>query len=364
MSEPLSFTTRFFESPEVIHLEYGAKLQGARVAYRTWGTPRPEAVLVCHALTGNADADDWWEGLFGQGKTLDPDKDYIISSNVLGSCYGTTGPTSYPGGSVDWYGSRFPTVTIRDMVQVQAALLDHLGVKRLKLVIGGSLGAMQALEWAAMFPDRVDAVAAIAAGATQSAWAVGFSEAQKAAIEADARFRDGFYLPGDGPDDGLAAARMIAMVSYRGPDSFETRFGRRQTEEGFEVQSYLRYQGRKLVERFDANTYLGLVEAMDSHDLGRGRGPLEKALAAIDVPTLAVGITSDVLYPIAEVRALAGALPNCRYETLVASHGHDSFLIETDDLNRIVMKFARDVGEGRPAVQARYLTTGEGAARE
>ena len=360
MSEPVSPDTRFFESPGVFRLEYGAELRGARVAYRTWGRPGPEAILICHALTGNADADDWWGGLFGPGRAFDPGADFIVSSNVLGSCYGTTGPTSYPAGSVDWYGARFPAVTIRDMVKLQAALLDHLGVKRLKLVIGGSMGAMQALEWAAMYPERVGAAAAIAAGPAQSAWAVAFSEAQCAAIESDARFRDGYYLPGAGPDDGLAAARMMAMVSYRGPDSFETRFGRRQTEEGFEVQSYLHYQGAKLVDRFDANSYLTLVEAMNTHDLGRDRGGKERALAAIEAPVLAVGITSDVLYPMAEVKGLAGRLPNATYETMVASHGHDSFLIELGALNRIITRFAREAAADPPP--AGHLAASRGAS--
>jgi homoserine O-acetyltransferase len=342
----VSKETRHFDLPGVFPLESGETLTGARVAYRTWGQPRPEAILVCHALTGSADADDWWQGLFGPSRSFDPDHDFIIAGNVLGGCYGSTGPTSTRPGTDRWYGRDFPPVTIRDMVNFQAELLDHLGVESLRLVIGGSMGGMQALEWAASFPERVEGAVAIGVGANHSAWSVAFSEAQRAAIWADPRYLGGDYEPGHGPDDGLAVARMIAMISYRGKANLESRFGRRTVEDEFEVRSYLRRQGQKLVARFDANTYLRLMDAMDSHDLARERGELHQVLAGIKTPVLAVGISSDILYPADEVEDLADALPNARYQMLHAPQGHDAFLIETANLDGIVSRFKNDLARG------------------
>lgn len=342
----ISNQARHYDHPGLFQLESGETLEGVRVGYRTWGEPRDEATLICHALTGSADADEWWPGLFGPTRTFDPDHDFIIASNVLGGCYGTTGPTSTRPGTDHRYGPDFPMITIRDMVDLQAALLDHLGVERLRLVIGGSMGGMQALEWASMFPERVEGGVAIGVGANHSAWSVAFSEAQRAAIWADPKFLDGAYQPDEGPDSGLAVARMIAMISYRGKANFETRFGRRTVEDEFEIRSYLRHQGQKLVARFDANTYLTLVDAMDSHDLARGRGEMEQVLTGIKTPFLAVGISSDILYPAAEVEELAAGLPNARYQMLHAAQGHDSFLIEMANLDGIVSRFKNDLARG------------------
>jgi homoserine O-acetyltransferase len=358
----LSEVTRFHDLEGALTLESGATLDGVRVAYRTWGEPAGEAILVCHALTGNADADEWWGGLFGPSRSFDPSRDYIIASNVLGSCYGTTGPTSVKPGTNHWYGGSFPQVTIRDMVGLQARLLDHLGVDTVSLVIGGSMGGMQALEWAALFPERVAGAVAIGVGAEHSAWSVAFSEAQRAAIWTDPRFEGGYYAPGHGPDNGLAVARMIAMISYRGKVNFESRFGRRTIEDEFEVRSYLRHQGQKLVDRFDANTYLRLVDAMDSHDLARGRGDPKVVLAGIKTPILTVGISSDVLYPASEVEDLAAALPNARYQMLHAPQGHDSFLIETANLDGIVVRFKNDLARGITPVDDAATGAGRGAA--
>lgn len=361
MSEPLTPETETLELTEELELESGNTLSGVRLAYRTWGEPKDEAILICHALTGSADADDWWEGMFGPGRPFDPEREYIISANALGGCYGTTGPTSPQPDGEGWYGASFPPVTIRDMVKAQALLLNHLEVERLKLVIGGSMGGMQAMEFAFSYPDRVDGVVSIGAGAAQSAWGVAFSEPQRAAIFGDPEFQRGRYEPGRGPRDGLATARMIAMISYRGHVNFDTRFGRRASEEGFEVQTYLRYQGKKLVDRFDANSYLRLVDAMDSHDLSRGRGERSDVLSSLTTPVMTVGISSDVLFPPAEVRDLAHSLPNGRYATLHASQGHDAFLIETDSLGRIVNGFKDQLSKGLHSSQ-RGLESAKGAA--
>ncbi|HSD28431.1 MAG TPA: homoserine O-acetyltransferase, partial [Vicinamibacteria bacterium] len=266
-------------------LESGGRLPAVTVAYRSWGRLNARgdnAVLVCHALTGSADVDRWWGPLLGPGRALDPDHDFVVCSNVLGSCYGTTGPTSTrPGGDGRW-GGDFPAVTVRDIVRVQAALLDALGVRRLRLVLGGSLGGMQVLEWALLDPARVDAIAPIAVSARHSAWCIGLSEAQRQAIYADPRWRDGRYPDGDGPEAGLAVARQIAMCTYRSRASLEARFARDQPEPGrFAVEGWLHHHGRALVDRFDASTYVTLTKAMDTHDVGRGRGGWREALRAV-----------------------------------------------------------------------------------
>ena len=333
-------------------LESGYALEGVEVAYRTWGTLAPagdNAVLVCHALTGSADLDRWWGGTLGPGRAFDPERDFVICSNVLGSCYGTTGPASpRPDGAGRW-GPDFPVVTVRDMVRLQAELLDHLGVRRLRLVAGGSLGGMQALEWVAGFPGRAGAAVVIAAPARQSAWAIALSHAQRAAIEADPRFRDGRYPVDDPPRDGLAVARSIAMCSYRSWESLEGRFGRDTAPGGgFQVESYLRHHGQKLAARFDANSYLTLTRAMDTHDVGRGRGGVEAALAAIAAPVLVVAIDSDLLFPAEEQWRLVEGLPDARLAWLASPHGHDAFLIETGEIDRLIRELREEL-PGDPA---------------
>ncbi|MEZ5176431.1 MAG: homoserine O-acetyltransferase [Acidimicrobiia bacterium] len=319
-------------------LEGGGSLTDVTVEVRTWGRHRKNATLICHALTGDANADDWWSGLFGTGRVFDPANEFIVSMNVLGSCYGTTGPT-FPDPDGRPYGPRFPKVTIRDIVEVQRHTLDELGVETLDLIIGGSMGGMQVLEWAALYPDRVGSIVPIGVGITQSPWAIALSEAQRHAIITDPEFQDGHYAAERQPSGGLATARMIAMVSYRSHAEFAHRFGRSEDADGFAAQSYLRYQGSRFVDRFDANTYLTLIDAMDSHDLGRGRGPAEAILRRIDTPGLVVGISTDALYPVSEVRELAAMLPRCRFAVLDSIYGHDSFLVDTDALNDLVMAF-------------------------
>ncbi|HET7307484.1 MAG TPA: homoserine O-acetyltransferase [Gammaproteobacteria bacterium] len=333
---------------EPLELESGQTLAGVEIAYRTWGQlngARDNAVLICHALTGSADADEWWPGLFGAGRAFDPTRDFIICSNVLGGCYGSTGPATAIPGALRTWGPEFPSVMVRDMVHAQAALLDALGVERLKLVVGGSLGGMQVLEWAALYPERVDAIAPIATTARHSAWAIGLNEAQRQAIRADINWMQGYYPPGVQPHFGLAAARAFAMCSYRGWASFE-QFGRERRASGrYQVESWLNYHGGKLAKRFDANSYITLTQAMDSHDLGRGRGSVAAALAAIEQPALVVTIDSDMLYPPAEQALLARYLPHAQWAPLSSPHGHDAFLIDTDALNQLLVDFCRDSGK-------------------
>jgi homoserine O-acetyltransferase len=337
--------TRFVNLFGPLWLESGVELPQVTVAYRTWGRLNVEgdnAVLVCHALTGSADVDQWWPGLLGSGRALDPARDFIVCSNVLGSCYGTSGPTSIDPLSGSRYGPRFPVITVRDMVQVQARLLDELGVAQLALVVGGSLGGMQALEWAALYPARVDSAAVISVGAQQSAWCIGLSEAQRHALYADARWQAGDYDPADPPAAGLAAARMMALCSYRHWGEFAARFAREPAAAGgFQVESYLRHQGEKFVRRFDANAYVTLTRAMDSYDLGRERGGLRQALAAIETPVLVVGSNSDLLYTPEEQEELAEHLPNAELAWLRSPHGHDAFLLESQALDTSLQQFRR-----------------------
>ena len=341
---PVSKDTHLWRLDAPFELEGGNVLPAVQVAYRTWGRLAPDggnAVLVCHALTGSADADVWWNGLFGPGRALDPARDFIICSNVLAGCYGTSGPIQpHPADGQPW-GSRFPVVTIRDMVRLQALLLDHLGVEELQLVLGPSLGGMQVLEWATMYPQRVRAMAPIGVSGRHSAWCIAISESQRRAIFLDPEWQDGRYAPDRPPRHGLAVARMIAMCSYRSWENFEARFGRKtQDWDGqLAVTSYLNYQGEKLHRRFDANTYVRLTQAMDSHDLARGRGDYREVLGSLAVPALIVSVDSDVLYPPREQLELAGLLPAARYEVLHTPAGHDGFLIETDALGEMLLRF-------------------------
>ena len=330
--------TRYFDAGSVT-LESGVTVPDVRVAYRTWGRLSEQgdnAIVVCHALTGDANADAWWGPLIGPGKALDTDRFFVIAANVLGSCYGTTGPTTpHPTTGVPW-GPDFPAVTIRDMVDVQRSLIDHLGVRSIELVLGGSMGGMQVLEWAIDHGDIVRSIMPIAVGAVHSAWCIAVSETQRQAIWADSKWNGGRYDAADPPSAGLAVARQIAMVSYRSPVSFDDRFGRELNGQGYQVESYLRHQGRKLVARFDANTYVLLTYAMDSHDVGRGRPGVAEALGSIEAATTVVGISSDVLYPVAEQLELTAAIQGAQYVEMDVPHGHDAFLIEVQELGEIV----------------------------
>ena len=286
----ISPETRFLRLPGSLLLESGERLREVEVAFRTWGTLSPgrdNAVVVCHALTGSADVDRWWGGLLGSGRAFDPEDDFVVAANLLGSCYGTTGPlsprNSGSSGTAHW-GGDFPAITVRDQVRLQQRLLDALGVTKIRLVIGGSLGGMVALEWALLDPDRVERLAVLSAPARHGPWGIALSELGRRALALDPKFRDGHYPEDDPPAAGLALARAIAMTSYRSRPGFEQRFGRDRRDGRFEVVRYLEHQGRKLVDRFDANSYLALLGAMDSHDVARGRGVFESVLRALPVP--------------------------------------------------------------------------------
>jgi homoserine O-acetyltransferase len=347
-------------------LESGAVLPSLDIAYTATGhmnAERTNAILVCHALTGNAHAADaplhsggaipgWFNGVIGPALGLDTDRFFVICSNILGSCYGTTGPTSVNPATGMPYRMKFPQMTVRDMVRVQKLLLEHLEVRRLVTIIGGSLGGMQALEWALMYPEMVGSIVPIATAAAHSAWCIGISETQRLAIMNDSAWQGGNYSAQ--PARGLAIARSIAMITYRSKFSFTDRFDRRGISTGdahervhvfdeiplsYAVQSYLRYQGQKLADRFDANSYIYLTRAMDLHDVSGGRGSPKEVLGSIRTRVLSIGISSDVLYPPDEQREIASAIPGATYAELNSPHGHDAFLIEFDQMNTLLRDF-------------------------
>lgn len=329
-----------FHDPEPFVTESGFEFPELDIAYRTWGTPNADmsnVVVVFHALTGDASADEWLAGFFGKGRLLDPEEHYIICGNILGSCYGTTGPQSVNPQTGQRYAGDFPLISIRDIVRVQQRLLNHLGVTRVRFALGASLGGMQALEFGIM-DDRAEQLVLIAMGKDHSPWAIGISEAQRKALTADPKWQGGNYPPDAPPKDGLAAARMMGMITYRSAKSFEKRFGR-NLQEGkscYQIESYLNYQGKKLVDRFDAVTYMRLTQAMDTHDVSRGRGSFGEVLGNLDIPVLVIGISSDVLYPVSEQKELASLLKNSRYAELVSENGHDAFLIEFEAIQTLI----------------------------
>jgi homoserine O-acetyltransferase len=345
-----------------LSLAYGGVLERVAVAYETYGELNARgdnAVLLCHALTGSAHAagrfgrdqlPGWWDPLVGPGKAIDTRTHFVVCSNVLGGCYGTTGPSSIDPATGRPYRLAFPRYTIRDMVEVQRRLLDALGVKSVKAVIGGSMGGMQVLEWGVMYPERVRSLVPIAVGARHSAWAIGLNEVARRAIVSDPQWQGGNYPLDKQPEVGLGLARAIAMLSYRSSDSLEAKFGRERRaktrgllEMSFEIESYLAYQGVKLVRRFDANTYLYLTRAMDDYDLAEGRGRLAEVLARLTMPVLVMGISSDVLYPEREQLELVERLPNAHYARIHSPHGHDAFLIEFPQLAARLRRFLNEL---------------------
>jgi homoserine O-acetyltransferase len=365
------FLTLAVDHPFV--LEGGGVLGPITIAYETWGRLDPDgenAVLVCHALTGDAHAagpageghptPGWWDGLIGPGLGLDTDRWFVVCANVIGGCQGSTGPASAHPDDGRPYASRFPVVTVRDMVRTQAALANHLGVRRWLTVIGGSMGGMQVLEWGVMYPDRVRSLLPVATCAAASAQQIGWFATGRRVIRMDPKWRGGEYYdaaPGDGPHESLAIARMISQITFRSDDVFSDRFGRQVVEpldgfrlwQRFEVERYLEYHGDKLVRRFDANTYLVLSKAMDLHDLARGRGGLEAAFVRIRVPVLTIGIRSDVLFPTYQQRELrdgvVAAGGEAEYVEIDSPHGHDAFLIDVDQVGAAVSDFLRKVEE-------------------
>jgi homoserine O-acetyltransferase len=328
-----------------VELECGVTLPEVTIAYHTFGTLSPKGdnvIWVCHALTANSDVADWWPHTVESGRFLDPERYFVVCANILGSHYGTTGPLSInPATGQPWYDT-FPAVTVRDMVGVHRLLAAHLGISRVELLIGSSLGGFQCMEWALMEPDFAAHVALIATTPVTKPWAAAFNESQRMAIEADATW--GQPRP-DAAAAGLAAARSIALLSYRGATAYDLT----QADQGAStdpsdpfrrrVHSYQRHQGDKLCRRFNAYSYHLLSRAVDAHDVSRGRGDMASTLATFRPRALVVAITSDILFPPSDHIPLATLIPGAEYHVIDSSFGHDGFLIEHEKLNDLITDF-------------------------
>jgi homoserine O-acetyltransferase/O-succinyltransferase len=353
-------------------LESGRVLEQVTIAYEVYGAlnaDRSNAVLVLHALSGDAHAagyyagDDkpgWWETMIGPGKGFDTEKCCLICSNVIAGCKGSSGPSSTDPATGKEYGVSFPFVTVGDMVRAQKLLIEHLGISKLLAVAGGSMGGMQALEWAVSYPEMVSSVISIASASRHSPMQIAFNEVGREAIMADPNWNRGDYYQGESPDSGLAVARMIGHITYLSDEAMHEKFGRRMRERKsadqvqlFEVESYLRYQGEVFTRRFDANTYLYITKALDYYDLSAGRGVLVEVFRELpaDMRFLIIAFSSDWLYPPYQskeiVHALKGNGLDCTYLEMSSSHGHDAFLLENKDLTRVVWHFLETTARQR-----------------
>ncbi len=376
-NDPNDRTVNIFKLQKLLRMDCGQQLSDVKIAYETYGKLNADAsnaILVCHALTGsahvagpanfpsclfeqapllaavNGKVNGWWDAVIGPGKLFDTSKYFIISSNILGSCYGSSGPGSINPATGFQYKQDFPQVTVRDMVRAQFALIKYLGIGKLAMVVGGSLGGMQALEWAIMFPGSVRSIVPIATSARHSDWGIGLNHLARQAIMNDPEWNNGNYEKQ--PLKGLSLARKVGMISYRTDVSFNARFQYERVDQKdnifnseniFQVESYLNYQGEKLVTRFDANSYLYLTNAMDTHDVSRDRGSLKDALSSIKAQTLCIGIDSDLLYPAHEQHTIAKQIPQSSYLEIKSITGHDAFLIEFDQLTKIVRPFLENI---------------------
>ena len=331
---------RIFDYHDDFPLEGGGSLPGIVIAYHVFGTPNADGsnyVWVCHALTANSDVADWWPGTVEPGRFLDPTRYCIVCANILGSCYGTTGPLSVnPATGELWYDD-FPQITIRDMVHAHQLLARHLGIRQVEMLIGSSVGGFQAVEWAVEESAFARRLLLIATAARATAWVAAFNSSQRMAIESDSTWGQHHAEAGL---QGMAAARSIALLSYRGRAAYcktqeendSVLFNRR-------VDSYQRYQGEKLMKRFNAYSYYRMTEAVDSHDVGRDRGGVAAALARIQARTLVVAISSDLLFPPEEMREITAMIPHASMKVIDSDFGHDGFLVESDLLNDIIERF-------------------------
>jgi homoserine O-acetyltransferase len=356
---------RKFTASFDLKLESGKKLEDVKIAYETWGELKPDgsnALLVLHALTGDSHAfgsatrahptAGWWNGVIGAGLAIDTNKFFVVAPNMLGGCQGSTGPTSLDKKGKE-YGARFPYITIRDQVSAQVELSKQLGIQKWKAIIGGSMGGMQVLEWAIEYPDAMEKIAVLAAPAFSNADQIALNSVQLEAIKADPAFNEGDYYDaaaGKGPYRGLALARRMALLNYRSPEELNVRFERAWQSKvnpfgdggRFAVESYLDFHGNKFTRRFDANSYLTLVEAMNSHDVARGRGSIKKAISKIKAEMLLVGIDSDRLFPVPSQEVIAQNGPKKLFGNklfvIKSDYGHDGFLIEADKVGKLLKR--------------------------
>ncbi len=328
--------------PRPYQLEGGDVLTDVTIAYHTFGELSPakdNVIWVFHALTANSNPLEWWPGLVGEGFLFNPREHFIVCANMLGSCYGTTGPDSINPVTGGRYGADFPVVTIGDIVGLHQELKSHLGIEKIHCGLGGSMGGQQLLEWAVREPALFDFIIPIATNARHSAWGIAFNSAQRMAIEGDSTFRDNHP---DAGQKGLEAARAIAMLSYRNQQTYnQTQTDTDHRATGFSADSYQRYQGRKLSKRFDAHSYYSLSQTMDSHDVGRNFGSEVEALQRIESNVLAISISSDLLFPPDEQEFIARSCKNGKYISLDSLFGHDGFLIETEQLTKVIDPFLK-----------------------
>jgi homoserine O-acetyltransferase len=342
-------STQLFKYEQPFELESGEILPRLEIGFHTYGklnTNKDNVVWVCHAFTANSDVLDWWKGLFGSNDYFNPEEHFIVCANMLGSAYGSSGPLTIDPTTGQPYYLTFPQVTVRDMIKSQQLLAAYLGVEIIHTLIGGSLGGQQAMEWAIIEPDFIKNLILIAANAKHSPWGIAFNESQRLAIATDSTFKDNTPTGGS---VGLKAARSIALLSYRG---YKT-YGISQQEDNddiiddYKAAGYQNYQGDKLVARFNAYSYWYLTKSMDSHNVGRNRGGVEKALSLIKSRTLVIGIKSDLLFPIEEQQYLFRHIPKAYFAEFDSYYGHDGFLIETEALTNIITSFFKTDVKGK-----------------
>jgi homoserine O-acetyltransferase len=332
--------SKTFTYPHHFELENGKQIPFLEIGYTTFGSlneNKDNVIWVCHALTANSDAADWWHGLIGADRFFNFTDNFIVCANMLGSCYGSSGPlTKDADGTV--YGKNFPQTTIRDNVKAQKLLFDFLGLQKIKLVLGGSMGGQQALEWSIMHGHLVENAALIACSAYQYTWAKALNATQRLAIEADTSWKNADM---NGGMNGMKAARAIALLSYRSYETYNNLQSDESNEllENFKVESYQRYQGEKLAKRFFPAAYYSLTKTMDSHNIARGRKDAESVLKEIEVRTLVVSISSDILFPPSEQQFLAKHIPGAVYKEIESIYGHDGFLVEFEKLKNILKDF-------------------------
>ncbi len=326
-------------------LERGGSLPGLTIAYHTYGTLNAagdNVIWVCHALTANSEVADWWPHTVEKDRFLDPERHCIVCANILGSHYGSTGPLSVnPATGEPWYGD-FPKLTMRDLVRAHRLLADALGIRHIHLLVGSSVGGFQAVEWAVSEPDFIGRLALIATAAKATPWQIAIDQTQRMAIEADATFGQ---RRKDAGMKGMAAARAIGLLTYRGPEGYNLTQQERNGEaryEGFRACTYQEYQGEKLCRRFDAYSYHTILDTFDTHDVGRKRGGVAAALQRIKARTLVVGITTDLIFTPDEMRRLQSQIPGSTYREIASSFGHDGFLVEHEQLNRLLLPLANE----------------------
>lgn len=332
--------TLFYDHDSEFTLESGETLPSLRIAYNTYGSlngRRDNVVWVCHALTANSDVADWWPHTVEKGKFLDPDKWFVICANIIGSPYGTTAPLHENPATGEPYYGNFPRYTIRDVVSAHRILADRLGIGRIHTLVGCSVGGFQAVEWAVTEPERFERLSLMATDAVATPWTIAIDETQRMCIEADSSFGE---RRADAGAAGLAAARAIGLLSYRGPSGYNlTQRDNEEYPAPRRAVSYQRYQGEKLVRRFDAYSYHAILDAFDSHDVGRGRGGVAAALSAVKAKTLVIGLTTDIVFPPDDMKALAGKIDGAVYAEIQSPFGHDGFLVEHDQLNALMRPF-------------------------